>query len=104
MQQANIVAFTLLIDTGKEILAKSEAEAIKQIKEFAILREEAKKIYRDNCSKMGSMKKTTEHRKALKEARDLHSTTKGKKSIYNSLSDKVKFISPTELDHYLKIG
>lgn len=104
LRQANIIAFTLLINTGVEILTKSEVEAVKQLKEAAILHEEAKKICRDKCSELGNMKKTAEHKKALKEARDLHSTTKGKKSIYNPLSNKVKFVYSTEIDDYLKAG
>lgn len=104
LRQANITAFAILIDTSENILNKSESEAIKQIKEFAALQEEAKKIYCDNCHKIGCMKKTAEHKKALKEARDLHSTTKGKKSIYNSMLNKVKFVYLAEVDDYLKIG
>lgn len=104
LRQANIVAFMLLINADMEILAKSEIDAIKQIKEFAALQEEAKKICRDRCGKIGSMKKTAEHKKALKEARDSHSTTKGKKSIYNQSLNKVKFVYATEIDDYLKTG
>lgn len=44
------------------------------------------------------------HKKALKNARDFHSTTKGKKSIYSKELDKVKFVSEEELERYLENG
>jgi hypothetical protein len=48
--------------------------------------------------------KSDEHKKHLKEARDYHSTTKGKKSIYNIKLNKVKFVFPDEINKYLMTG
>lgn len=60
---------------------------------------------RNLISKMFKGKpKSDEHKKHLKEARDSHSTTKGKKSIYNIKLNKVKFVFPDEIDKYLITG
>lgn len=48
--------------------------------------------------------RTAEHLKALKTARNLHSTTAGRKSIYNKALNKVKYILIDELESYLLDG
>ena len=49
-------------------------------------------------------KRSDEHILHLKQARDFHSTTKGKRAVYNKELDKVKFVNESEVDEYLKYG
>lgn len=101
---SNILAFIMLIDANFELLAISEIDLINNLKEFAKLKEAAKIHKQLECSKLGKKAKTFEHRQALCKARDLHSTTKGKKAIYNVELDCVKFVDPIELQNYLSKG
>ena len=104
LKQASIAAFIMLIDIGLNLLTIPEQKAILDIKEYAELQEAAKLIFKNRCAILGKKTKTKEHRDALCKARDLHSTTKGKKSIYNKELNKVKFVFETDLNLYLNNG
>lgn len=104
LKQANICAFIMLIDIGYTLLTEEEHEAILAIKHYAELKEQAIKIKKVHCRQVGRKRKTPEHRAALSAARDLHSTTKGKKSIYNPHLNKVKFVNIDEIAEYLNQG
>ena len=91
LQYANAVAFVMSIGKNKLTL-----EEIKQIKDL----DQYLKVYENYKSKP----KAAEHKTALAKARDYHSTTKGKKSMYNLALNKVKFVNPTEIATYLQEG
>ena len=104
LKQASICAFIMLVETGLEILSKPELSAIKQLKDYSTLKIASIRIKQEQCKKIGSLKKTAEHKKALSAARDLHSTTKNKHAIYNKNINKVKFVYENELDQFLAAG
>lgn len=104
LKQANISAFIMLVETGISILTEDEIQAIKHIKEYAAIKEQVKLIRQQQCSKVGKLEKTKAHRQALSKARDLHSTTAGKKSIYNKELNKVKFVTEEDIQNYINNG
>lgn len=104
LKQANIGAFIMLVETGLEILSQEEAIAISNLKNYAELTIAARAARQQHCKKIGEKRKTNSHREALKKARDLHSTTKGKRAIYNPSTDKVKFVTETELIDFIPAG
>ena len=66
-------------------------------------KETREKISIANKGKNTSPKSDT-HKQALKNARDFHSSTSNRKSIYNEELNKVKFVYESELDEYLNSG
>lgn len=104
LKQANISAFIMLVETGLSILTENEIQAIEHIKEYAAIKEQVKLIRQQQCSKIGKLAKTKAHRQALSKARDLHSTTAGKKSIYNKELNKVKFVAEEDIQSYINNG
>lgn len=104
LKQSSICAFIMLIDIGYALLTIEERQAIAEIKKFAELKLQAAEIKKERCRDLGRQKKTEKHRMALSAARNLHATTKGKKSIYNKTLDKVKFVYEDELNDYLQSG
>lgn len=104
LKQANISAFIMLVETGLSILTENEIQAIEHIKEYAAIKEQVKLIRQQQCSKLGKLAKTKAHRQALSKARDLHSTTAGKKSIYNKELNKVKFVAEEDIQSYINNG
>ena len=104
LHQANVKAFIMLIDIGQSVLTLPELDAIREIKDYVLLHNEAIELKKTTCKILGQQKKSIAHRQALKQARDLHATTKNKKAIYNKQLNKVKFISLDQLDDYLQTG
>ena len=104
LKQANIGAFIMLVETGLEILSQEETIAISNLKNYAELTIAARAARQQHCKEIGKKQKTNSHREALKKARDLHSTTKGKRAIYNPSTDKVKFVTETELIDFISAG
>ena len=97
-------AFGLLIDFKADLLALSELEALKMLTQYNDLITSIRHLRQETCKQLGSKSKTVKHKLALKKARDLHSTTKGRKSIYNPELNVVKFVLPDELEYYLNNG
>ena len=104
LKRANICAFIMLVETGLEILSQEEVVAVSNLKNYAELIAAAKAARQQRCRELGSRQKTDSHREALKKARDLHSTTKGKRAIYNPSIDKVKFVTEAELPNFTSAG
>lgn len=104
LKQANIGAFIMLVEIGLEILTQDEATAISHLKDYAELKATARASRQRHCQQVGKQQKTTSHREALKKARDLHSTTKGKRAIYNPSLDRVKFVAESELATFIAAG
>lgn len=120
-----IKAFLLMTQYNKRLLTEEENVAITELAQYAELREQAQADISKTNSKLlvgrrlteetkqkisvankGKKKpeRSDEHKAHLKQARDLHSTTSGKKSIYNQALDKVKFVYESELVEYLNTG
>lgn len=120
-----INAFLLMTQYNQRLLTAEEQEVIKNLTNYALLREQAQaSISKNNSMKFKGRKlteeakqkisiankgkkkpiRTAEHKQHLKEGRDLHSTTSGKKSIYNKTLNKVKFVYAAELDDYVNNG
>ena len=91
LQYSNAVAFVML--TNNKFLTVDEIKKIKNLDRYL-------EVYKNYESKP----KSAEHKAALSKARDLHSTTAGKKSIYNPTLNKVKFVDTDELLEYLSVG
>lgn len=104
LRLANIGAFMMLTEIDTSILAKSEKKALEELEHIAAIKELARADKIKTCKQLGSKQKSAKHKEALKKARDLHSTTKGKKSIYNINLNKVKFVAEHELSTYLADG
>lgn len=95
LQYANAVAFVMSIGKGadKNILTPEDIKQIKDLDQYI-------KVYENYKGKPRSK----EHCAALSKARDYHSSTKGRKSMYNPALNKVKFVNPTEITVYLQEG
>ena len=91
LQYSNATAFVMSI--GKEKLTLDEIRQIRELDKYI-------DVYKNYKSKPKAVK----HKEALSNARDFHATTKGKKSIYSSHLDKVKFVTEQELANYLQNG
>ena len=104
LKVAMLRAFGLLINSKADLLALPELEALKILAQYNDLIISIKRLQQETCKQLGAKSKTVEHKLALKKARDLHSTTKGKKSIYNPELNVVKFVLPDELEYYLNNG
>ena len=104
LHNANVKAFTMMVDCGNELLTLNETKAIKKLKNYIQLQKEAVYLKKITCKQLGTQKKDLQHRLALRKARDLHSTTKGKKSVYNKTLNKVKFVTLEEVPLYIKSG
>ena len=116
-KEKNIYAFILMVQNKYRYIDEVDFNEFKESLDYyqnlheqyyfllkKPLSEEArKKISKANRGKR-KPPRTPEHCAALKEARNLHSTTAGKKSIYNKELDKVKFVLESELTNYLNHG
>lgn len=69
-----------------------------------VLSEETKRKIGEANKGKNISPKSESHKQALKLARDLHSTTKGRKSIYNKEQNRVKYVNENELDFYINSG
>ena len=94
----------MLVETGLEILTQEETTAINNLKNYAEIEASARAARQQQCQEIGKRQKTKSHKEALKKARDLHSTTKGKRAIYNPILDKVKFVTEAELASFISAG
>ena len=115
--EKNIYAFMLMTQNKyryineidfNEFVASLEGYQIVYEQYYSLLSKPLSAETRKKISEANKGKKkparTADHCKALKAARNLHSTTAGRKSIYNKELNKVKFVCENELEDYLSAG
>lgn len=91
LQHSNAVAFVML--TNSKFITVDEIKQIQNLDGYL-------EVYKNYVGRP----RTKEHCAALSKARDFHSSTKGRKSIYNPKLNQVKFVYLQEIQEYLDKG
>lgn len=125
LNKSCIKAFLLMTQYNKRLLTTEECTMLTNLNYYAELRMQAqteistanseqfkgRKMLETTKQKISAANKgrakpprTAEHLANLKQSRDLHATTIGRKSIYNKELNQVKFVYESELSNYLDTG
>lgn len=95
------LAFLKMIYWKQKTITQEELIELQHVEYFDQLYENYKTALH---KKMKGKPKSDAHKQSLKKARDLHSTNKGKKAIFNKELNKVKYVLPEEVNQYLSDG